>query len=140
MLMEKFIRLLAETRIRIVIIIFLIIFSTLIFFISRKEEDKTVVTSADQTVQSSPQPSVPDIDAEILKNALNVYIEKRVDGVDLKDGPCLGMIADDWVLDIVHDPRTPVDDLVENQCEEFREGQVHHFIELDPSGQLIRSF
>jgi len=138
--MEKFIQIFADTRVRILTVIFLIIFSTLVFFISRKGGKTAVTTTADQAIQSSPQANVSEIDAETLKNALNLYIDKRAEGVDLKDGPCLGKIADDWVLDIAHRPRTAVDDKPENQCVDFREGRAHHFIELDPDGQLIRSF
>ena len=137
--MEKILLLFADTKARILIIIALIIFSSIIYFAMRKADTGEVATTGE------PSPSVsatkaPEIDAEILKNALNLYIDKRAEGVDLKDGPCLGMIAPDWVLDIAHRPRTAVDDKPENQCADFREGRAHHFIELDPGGQLIRSF
>ncbi len=76
---------------------------------------------------------------EMLKNALNLYAKKKQEGVDFVNGPCLGKIADDWVLDIAHNPRQAVDDKQENQCAEHRAGSAHHFIELDPTGNLIRA-
>lgn len=75
---------------------------------------------------------------DAFKNALNLYIQKKQEGLDMKNGPCLGKIAEDWVLDIAHNPRQPVDDKAENQCAEYRQGQAHHFIELDPDGKLIQ--
>jgi hypothetical protein len=61
---------------------------------------------------------------------------------DLARGPCLseslpGM--SDWAVDIAHDPRQDVDDQPDNQCQSYREGRTHHFVELTPGGQLIRA-
>ncbi len=64
--------------------------------------------------------------------------EVRGEGVDLSVGPCLGAIAPDWVADVAHDPRQPVDDDPANQCAEVRTGTAHHFVELTPDGTLIR--
>ena len=50
-----------------------------------------------------------------------------------------GVIAPGWVADIAHDPRLPVDDEAENQCEAYRNGTADHFVELDPDGDYIRS-
>ena len=61
---------------------------------------------------------------------------------DLSAGPCLseGIPGlSDWVVDIAHDPRQPVDDQPANQCQSFRDGETHHFVELTPGGQLIRA-
>ncbi|MFH1376582.1 MAG: hypothetical protein ABIH25_03010 [Candidatus Woesearchaeota archaeon] len=65
-------------------------------------------------------------------------------GLDLNDGPCLSdnnpdWIYDDWVCDVAHEPRIDIDDLPENQCEEFRNGLANHFIEVDPGCNLIIS-
>ena len=117
----------------IVIAIFLLV-AYLAFF------QKKAVAPTDFTVPvNSPQVNVPKPEDEALKNALNLYITKKQEGVDFTNGPCLGKIADDWVLDIAHNPRQPVDNKRENQCADFREGRAHHFIELDPNGNLIDS-
>ncbi len=63
---------------------------------------------------------------------------ERAKGKPLEQGPCLGRIADDWVADVAHQPRQAVDDDPANQCEAFRVGTVRHFVELTPSGELIR--
>jgi hypothetical protein len=61
---------------------------------------------------------------------------------DLSSGPCLSESLpglSDWAVDIAHEPRQPVDDQLSNQCQSYRHGQTHHFVELSPSGQLIRA-
>ena len=61
---------------------------------------------------------------------------------DLSSGPCLseGIPGlSDWVVDIAHEPRQAVDDQPANQCQSYRDGETHHFVELTPSGQLIRA-
>jgi len=69
-----------------------------------------------------------------------LYEEKRKEGMKFENGPCLSNdLMPDWVADIAHYPRQKVDDLAENQCSAFREGKAHHFVELDPEGNLIRA-
>lgn len=87
------------------------------------------------TVVPTPSPSTQDI---ALKNALNLFAQKKSAGTDFSAGPCLGLVAPDWVADIVHNPRQKVDDDPKNRCADFITGRAHHFIELDPSGELIR--
>ena len=63
-------------------------------------------------------------------------------GVDLSAGPCISESLPslpDWVADIAHSPRQAVDDLPANQCARYQSGQAHHFVELTPSGTLIRT-
>ena len=67
------------------------------------------------------------------------YQEARAAGVELEDGPCLGVVLDNWVADVAHEPRQEVDDRPENQCEAYRSGEAEHFVELDPDGNLIRA-
>lgn len=91
-----------------------------------------------QASQESAQSQQNITQEEAFKNALNLYIQKNNEGVDFTKGPCLGTIAPDWVLDIAHNPRLPIDDQPENQCEELRAGRAHHFVELTPEGNIIR--
>jgi hypothetical protein len=67
------------------------------------------------------------------------YEEAAAAGTDFADGPCLGVVLENWVADIAHDPREEVDDRPENQCEAYRSGEAEHFVELDPDGELIRA-
>ena len=68
---------------------------------------------------------------------------KLKEGVDLNNGPCLLnpiSIVPDWVCDVAHEPRQSVDDDPKNQCSAFREGKAHHFVEVDPNCNLIRTW
>ena len=63
--------------------------------------------------------------------------------LNLDNGPCLlNPIPEhpDWVCDVAHSPRTPVDDNPENQCSAFREGRASHFIELSENCELIQKY
>lgn len=64
--------------------------------------------------------------------------EVRGEGMDLSKGPCLGLVGPDWVADITHDPRQPVDDDPANQCAEYRTGKVKHFVELTAQGKVMK--
>ena len=123
------------------ILFLFLLFWFLVLFKSDVKAPTTKVPETSSTNSSSaaaaPNLSSPD---EMLKNALNLYIKKKAEGVDMKNGPCLGSIGPDWVLDIAHNPRQATDDKVENQCADFRTGAAHHFIELDPDGRLIKSY
>ena len=70
--------------------------------------------------------------------ALVRWEEARGEGIDLSLGPCFGLIGTDWVADVVHDPRQPVDDEPGNQCMEYQTGRVKHFVELTPNGAVVR--
>jgi len=64
-------------------------------------------------------------------------------GKDLSNGPCLlNPISDvpDWVCDVAHDPRQDIDNNPNNQCSTFREGRVHHFVEVDLNCELIKTW
>lgn len=73
----------------------------------------------------------------VLVRARLLYIQAKSSGIDLNSGPCLGKIADDWVLDIAHLPREDMDNLPENQCDDYRTGKVHHFVEMTPKGEVV---
>lgn len=80
-----------------------------------------------------------EADEETIALAQQAYEQARAAGVDMSDGPCLGVIKPGWVADVAHEPRHPVDDESENQCPEYRSGEADHFVELDPDGNFIRS-
>jgi hypothetical protein len=81
--------------------------------------------------------------AAAIAAAEAVYAEARATGTDLDVGPCIAnplpSPADDWVVDVAHDPREDVDDDPANQCSAYRDGKASHFVELDPDGNLIRA-
>lgn len=72
--------------------------------------------------------------------ALALYAEKKADGADFSSGPCLSEnLMPGWVVDIVHSPRQAIDELPENQCQEYRAGRAFRLVELDPEGNVIRA-
>jgi hypothetical protein len=80
-----------------------------------------------------------DADPATIAGAKRAYAAAKARGVDMTNGPCLGIVAPDWVADVAHDPRRAVDDDPANQCAAYRNGEAHHFVELDPEGNVIRS-
>jgi hypothetical protein len=77
-----------------------------------------------------------------VDEAQAAFSQIQASGQDLSLGPCISESLPglpDWVADIAHDPRQPVDDESPYQCQRYRSGQAHHFVELAPDGQLIRA-
>jgi len=78
--------------------------------------------------------------AQAVALAQEIYAQKKAAGVDFSKGPCLSEdLMDGWVADIVHNPRRPVDDMPENQCQAYRAGKAFRLVELDPDGNVIRA-
>lgn len=50
---------------------------------------------------------------------------------------CLGNCGD-YAVDLVNVPRQKEDDVINNQCSAFLNGEVSHFIELDKEGNIVR--
>jgi hypothetical protein len=85
--------------------------------------------------------SESDKDKAVVE-AKAAFAKARASGQDLSRGPCIAEQLpglSDWAADVAHDPRQPVDDQPQNQCQSYRNGQTHHFVELTPDGQLIRA-
>jgi hypothetical protein len=79
---------------------------------------------------------------QAVAEAKAAFAKARASGQDLSRGPCIAEHLpglSDWAADVAHDPRRPVDDQPQNQCQSYRNGQTHHFVELTPDGQLIRA-
>lgn len=68
--------------------------------------------------------------------ALNLYNQAKDSGM-IFSSQCLG-VCGDYAVDVVHTPREEIDDQTENQCEDYINGNVNHFIELDHSGNIVR--
>ncbi len=117
-------------------------FLIFVSFIYLSAVPKSVIApskNSESTNTAKSQPPNFKGNEDAFKNALNLYIQKKQEGVDMTNGPCLGKVAEDWVLDIAHKPREAVDNKPENQCPDYLSGKVKHFIEFDPSGKLIDS-
>jgi hypothetical protein len=77
---------------------------------------------------------------QAIAAAKTAWQQAKANGTDFTNGPCIAEEAiDDWSVDIAHDPRQDVDNKSENQCQFYRDGKTHHFVELDPDGNVIRA-
>ena len=75
-----------------------------------------------------------------INQAKYFYNQKKMRGEDFSNGPCLSnALMPGWVVDIVHQPRKAIDDLLENQCSAYVEGSAKHFVELDIDGNFVRA-
>lgn len=85
--------------------------------------------------------SLPKSEIDTAINQANhLYRQEKAKGRDFSNGPCLSdALLPNWVVDIAHNPRLPIDDLPSNQCPSYREGRSQHFVELDLDGNLIRA-
>lgn len=64
--------------------------------------------------------------------------------LDLNNGPCLSdnnrnWNVDDWVCDVAHNPRQDIDNLPENQCQDYRDDKASHFVEVTPNCEFIKA-
>lgn len=77
---------------------------------------------------------------ETASNQARFFYKQKVERKEsLRLGPCLSdALMDGWVADIVHSPRTPEDDLPENQCPSYIEGRAKHIVELDIEGRVVK--
>ncbi|MCD6558247.1 MAG: hypothetical protein J7K31_04455 [Candidatus Aenigmarchaeota archaeon] len=90
-----------------------------------------------QTGQTKAEDTVKEQATELCIAACQSAKES---GVSLDNGPCLSEeIVEDWVCDIAHNPRQPIDNEPQNQCSSYRTGKTHHFVELDTDCELIRA-
>ncbi len=61
----------------------------------------------------------------------------------VENGPCLSDLfkfdVNDYVCDIVNEPRIAVDDLNVNQCQEFLNGDKNYFVEVNTKCELVKT-
>jgi len=102
-------------------------------------EDVSKYVPEDVMKNLSKQLEMDDETLAIAK-AIKAYQQQKELDLDFTNGPCLDdKLMEDWVADVAHNPRQTVDDRPENQCPSYGAGQAHHFVELDPAGNLIRA-
>lgn len=119
------------------IIIFLVAF--LRFNPLNGGEDNWIKDSRGVYVKHGNPAQTPDYvltQENIINKATELYNNKKAEGMAFSS-QCLGSV-EDYAVDIVHVPRTNEDDVIENQCSDYRVGKVSHFIELDKNGDIVR--
>jgi len=68
--------------------------------------------------------------------ALGLYDDEKAKETSF-NSQCLGSCGD-YSIDMVNVPRDRDDNLVENQCADYKEDITKHFIELDNYGEIVR--
>lgn len=123
----------------VIVIVSLIIILIGIVLVLRSPEDDWIKDEQGVYVeQGAPAQIPPEVSSQqqIIAKAQELYQTKKAEGMEFSS-QCLGTV-EDYAVDIVHVPRALEDNLVENQCEDFRAGRVSHFIELDKDGNVVR--
>lgn len=126
----------------IIVLAVLIVGWLFVRFILGGSEDGWIKDEKGEYVEHGSPASTPDYVTEQQKaimSAKALYFEKKLDGMKFSS-QCLGVVGGNlkFVVDIVNVPRTAEDDKAENQCEDYRNGKVQHFIELDKDGNIFR--
>ena len=119
----------------IVIVVFPLIF--LIKFFSG--EDSWIKDEKGIWIKHGFPASTPDYVTEqhqAISCASEFYASESMNGTSFSS-QCLGTCGN-YVVDIVHVPRTSEDNLQENQCFDYISGKAKHFIELNSQGQIVR--
>ena len=116
----------------------ILIIATVIFII-RSPEDDWIRDDQGMWIKHGEPIKIPD-EVVIQKDAIDcttrLYQKTKIEGM-IFESQCLG-VCDDYAIDIVSVPRSEKDDLIENQCEEYGNGLVANFIELNKEGNIVR--
>lgn len=119
------------------IILILIVIFVIVFIFLRGNEDTWIKDSRGVWIRHGNPSNTPEKVLE-QQEAINCAVEKFNSFNEEINSQCLGVCNGKYAVDIVHVPRSSEDNLVENQCVDFREGSVSHFIELDKNGEVVR--
>lgn len=122
-----------------IIVVIMLVMALLRFNPLNGGEDNWIKDSRGVYVKHGNPFEIPEYVLEqqsIINQAFDLYKNKKAEGI-VFSSQCLGSI-DDYAVDIVHVPRTAEDDLTANQCPDFRNKVVSHFIELDKNGEIVR--
>ncbi|MDO8659953.1 MAG: hypothetical protein Q7K54_05150 [Candidatus Parcubacteria bacterium] len=123
----------------ILIIILLIISLLFVRFVIGGDEDSWIKDSNGVYVKHGNPAETPDYVLEqqrAITQAQTFYNNAVMEGAILSS-QCLGSF-NDYAFDMVNIPRTKEDDKAENQCEDYRDGLVKKFIELDKYGNIVK--
>ncbi len=120
----------------LVVIGILIIGWFFVRFVIGGDEDSWIKDSRGVWIKHGYPSETPDYVLE-QQEAINCALRKFENFNEEINSQCLG-VCEDYAVDIVHVPRTEEDNLPENQCEDYQNGKVSHFIELDKDGNIVR--
>ena len=75
----------------------------------------------------------------LVDEGRSFFFEKKntYSAADWIKGPCLGKVNDEWVVDVVHEPRLPLDDDPTNQCSDYLNKKVSHYMLINMDGKVV---
>ena len=128
------------TLVGIVITILVVGIAAFLYLDARnKEQQKKNAEQASEVSATAAAKAVFEADKDTqVTYAKSLYEQAKTAGYSFASGPCLSN-GKDWVVDVVHNPRQPVDDDPTYQCASFVSGVAKHFVELDVDGNLVRA-
>lgn len=103
------------------------------------EEDSWIQDSRGVWVKHGNPAETPGYVSEqktMILCAMDIYAQLSSNGVSFSS-QCIGACGN-YSVDIVNVPRTAEDDKIENQCEEYLNGETNQFIEMDSKGEIVR--
>jgi len=128
-----------QTKIIILVVILIIVAIASLRLFFNGGEDNWIKDSRGIYVKHGNPSSTPDyVGAQqaAIEKALELFQQKKNSGMNFSS-QCLGSVGD-YAVDIVNVPRTNEDNLAFNQCEDYANGKVAHFIELDKEGNIVK--
>jgi len=126
-----------KSTIIIIIIISAIILTVLILRIISKEDNWIKQPNGIYVKHGNPSSMPEEVkqQKEIIACANNLYAQAK-EKMNLSS-QCLGKCGD-YSIDIIHNPRTEEDNLMENKCQDYINKITNHFLELDKNGKIIK--
>jgi len=120
----------------ILILVFVVVILAVLRFSLNGGEDTWIKDSRGVYVKHGNPSSTPDYvtaQQQAVNCAFTLYGNASASGIDF-NSQCLGT-CESYAVDIVHTPRTTEDDVPENQCSDYLNGKLNHFIELNSIGK-----
>jgi hypothetical protein len=122
----------------IIVLIVIIILGFILIFLRGNEDDWIKNDKGVYIKHGNPgnTPEKVTKQQDAINCALALYSSKKESILEF-NSECLG-VCNEYSVDIVNVPRNTDDNLVENQCNEYKDGITKNFIELDKDGNIVR--
>ena len=128
-----------QTKMIIVSFVLILVVIAALRLFSNGGEDTWIKNSRGVYVKHGNPSSTPSYVTEqqiAIKKAQELFQQEKNSGINFSS-QCLGSVGD-YAVDIVHVPRISEDNLAVNQCENYADGKVSYFVELDKEGNVVR--
>ena len=128
-----------KSHLIILIVVLLIISWLFVRFVIGGNEDSWIKDSKGIYVKHGNPATTPDYilkQQQAVAQAQTFYNLAKNNSI-IFSSQCLGSF-DNYAFDIVNVPRIAEDNQIENQCGDYIQKKVHHFIELDKDGNIVR--